>query len=75
MTRPSGERCSSTGSVSESHTLSVASKTGLSLFEAVSSGPEQAERGWVHANDVAHELAHLARGLGECRAGAGTSTA
>ena len=39
MTRPSGARWSSPGSVSAIQPRSVTSKTGASRFEAVSSGP------------------------------------
>ena len=39
MTRPSGERWSSPGTVSASHARSVTSKTAPSRLEAVSSGP------------------------------------
>ena len=71
MTRPSGARWSSPGTVSAIQALSVASKTAARRLDAVSSGPEEPEVLRVGAHHVAQEDAQHARGLGEVRAGRG----
>ena len=63
MTRPSGARSSSVGTVSASQARSVTSKTSPRRFDAVSSGPNRRNVSGFRDDHVAQERAEHARRL------------
>ena len=68
MTRPSGARCSSVGSISASQARRSTSKTSPSRFDAVSSGPKSRKLRGLPRDDVAEKAAEHPRRLAAARA-------